>query len=250
MLPINFSGPWLNPIQRCRKKEFGSTLRSVYELRPNGQTRLEIWCPYTPNKIFRPPAQTQAEPWKKDFDLVFFFEIFSKKISKSKSVFQGSACVWAGALKNLLGVHRHHSCRRVWPFGHISHTDLKKNSNFSKKIKKKTKSKNLFLPVFELGPWNIYWELTWTTALDITPRFPVSLTQTSKKIQTFPKKKKKKTKSIFFDLVFFLVFFEKFEFFSKSLREIWTNGQTRLQLSSLCAPNKFFRALAQSHTEV
>ena len=126
-------------------------------------------------------------------------QTFPKKSKKklSQTGFYNSACVWAGALRNLLGAHKHHSCRRVWPFVHISHTDLKKNSNFSKKIKKKTKSKNLFLPVFELGPWNIYWELTWTTALDITPRFPVSLTQTSKKIQTFPKKKKKKLSRFF-----------------------------------------------------
>jgi len=82
------------------------------------------------------------------------------------------------------------------------------------------------------------------------PPFPRISNTDLKKNSNFSKKKKKKTKSIFFDLVFFLVFFEKFEFFSKSLREIWTNGQTRLQLSSLCAPNKFFRALAQSHTEV
>jgi hypothetical protein len=190
--------------------------------------------------------------------------------------FYTSVWDWARTLKNLLEAHKDNSCRRVWPFVHISLWDLEKNSNFSKKTKKKTKSIffdlvfflkffQIFffraLPVFELGVWKLYWEYRGIISLDMSGRLAVAHTQTSQQTQTlsfytsvwdwaralknllgahkddscrrvwpfvhishrdleknsnFSKKPKKKTKSIFFDLVFFLKFFQK-KFLSQNL---------------------------------
>jgi len=109
--------------------------------------------------------------------------------------FYTSVWDWARALKNLLGAHKDDSCRRVWPFVHISLRDLEKNSNFSKKTKKKTNTKKI-------------------------------------------------------DLVFFFFFLEKFEFFLRSVLEIRGNGGLCLELLFMWAPNKCFRALAQTQAEI
>jgi hypothetical protein len=46
-----------------------------------------------------------------------------------------------------------------------------------------------------------------------------------------------------------LIFLEKFDFFLRSVLEIWGNGQTRLQVWCSCTPNKFFRPLTPTQTE-
>jgi len=113
--------------------------------------------------------------------------------------FYTSVWDWARTLKNLLEAHKDNSCRRVWPFVHISLWDLEKNSNFSKKTKKKTKSIffdlvfflkffQIFffraLPVFELGVWKLYWEYRGIISLDVSGRLAISHTGTSQQTQT------------------------------------------------------------------